>query len=482
MSSRILFLVAAGVLGVWSMRRWREAVKLVLVLLVVEGAIRKWVLPGAQELVYFIKDGVLLAAYVGFLSAPSARRARAAIVPQALTMLLVLGAFVGLLQVFNPNLPSLLVGIFGFKAYFLYVPLLWVVPAAFDSREALWRFLYWYAILAIPLGFFALLQFGSPQGSALNTYARGSDPGTIATFGTSSRVRVTATFSYITGYVSYLFASALLILTVLWTAGWRFKGYMALYLSLGLTVVGMLVSGSRAPVAMFAVTFPLFWWLAAARDRGNFEAISRVLVIVVVLGVLVAYGAGDAVSAFYGRASASTDTASRVLSPLVEPFQVAPDAGLFGLGIGATHQAATALVDNVRQASWLHGHFLEAEPGRIMMEVGIVGFLLVYAARFYMIFLAFQQSLVLKDRFCRMVAISTLLFFLAHLPSGTVFNVTSGVFYWFLGGALFLAMRLDREVARGTEAAAPGRAARATAGRPAPAFAARLGRPLQDRS
>jgi len=445
MITRLALLAIAAGIGLWSFKHWRQAVQFAMVLLVLEGAVRKWLLPGAQDLVYFAKDGVLLAAYVGYLTSHDRGVLRSP-VPQALTVLIGFGAFWSLLEVFNPALPNILVGLFGFKAYFLYVPLLWVVPATFRTRAELWRFLYYYALIAIPMGLFALVQFASPASSSLNTYARDSQAGAISTFGTSTYVRVTGTFSYITGFVSYLFASALIILTLLWTSVWKLKSYIGLYAALGLTLIGMLASGSRAPVLMFAVTFPLFAWLAAVRDSGSLRAVSRVLALTAIVGGLVAYGASNAVSAFYGRAAASSDTMSRVLTPLEEPYRVATEAGTFGIGIGATHQAAAALVHGVSRATWLRGYRIEAETGRVMLELGIPGFLLIYGSRIFMIFFAFQQAMTLKDRFCRMVAICALLFFAVHLPTGIVFNVTAAVYYWFMGGLLFLAMRLERGI------------------------------------
>jgi len=461
MSARLLLLAAAAVGALWSFQRWRAAVQLAMVLLVLEGALRKWVLPGAQDLIYFAKDGILLAAYAGFLNDRSARiRAREAAPPPVLVGLLVASAFVGLLQVFNPNLPNMLVGLFGFKAYFLYVPLLWVLPGAFERREDLWRFLYLYALLAIPLGLLALAQFTSPASSAINSYARPGES-TAFTFGTSTRVRVTATFSFITGYTSYLFATALLVLGLLGTVGWKIRPYLTLYAAFGLTLVGMLATGSRAPVFMFTATFPLYWWLTMARDRQGFEAVSRILVIAAFLGIFLASTASDLVEAFYGRAIGGTDVPGRLLTPFVQPFEVLGEAGPIGFGIGATHQAAIALVGDLQPGAWLKGLAVEDEGARIMLEQGIFGFVLIYASRLYLLFWSFRQAVVLRDRFCRAFAVASFVFFLTSLPSGIVFNVTAGLYYWFFGGLLFLATRLDREVAI-AEAAAPAASARAS--------------------
>ena len=125
---------------------------------------------------------------------------------------LAVGVASGLLEVFNPTLPNLLVGVLGFKAYFLYVPLLFVVPAAFPDDAALVRFLQRYVLIAFPVGLLSVAQFFSPAGSVLNTYAQPTDISSISTFGSSTFVRATGTFSYISGYTSYLLATTILIL------------------------------------------------------------------------------------------------------------------------------------------------------------------------------------------------------------------------------------------------------------------------------
>src|SRR5436305_552286 len=178
----------------WAMIRWKQAVQAAMVLVILEGAIRKWLFPGAQDLVYFAKDVILLGVYAGFLRSRERARYKPPSMP-ALWIALAAGAGLGLLEVFNPDLPNLLVGILGFKAYFFYIPLLYVMPAAFSSDVELARFLRRYALLAIPVGLLALAQFFSPASSPLNTYARGGegDASYVSTFGSSTFVRVTAT-------------------------------------------------------------------------------------------------------------------------------------------------------------------------------------------------------------------------------------------------------------------------------------------------
>lgn len=442
MSSK-LPLVALGLIAiVWAFQRWRPAFQAVMVLLVLEGAIRKWLLPGAQDLVYFAKDALLVGIYAGWWLSPL-RGLRPRVPPLlsgALTLLVAFGTF----QVFNPALPNVLVGVLGFKSYFLYLPLIWVMPSAFRDDRELAAFLKRYVLLAIPVGLLAMAQFFSPADSALNTYARGAGASAM-TFGSSAQVRVTGTFSYITGYSSYVLTISILILSLLAATRWRLRGNLLVYAALGLTVLGMLMTGSRGAALTLALLFPLYYLLGVAREGGAGSTLGRLLLGVGVLGMLLNYVGSDAVGAFYGRASAGSDVRERITAPIVQPFNKLGDAGLLGFGIGATHQAAQSLANTPIPYSWMRGVVVEDEPGRIMLELGPIGFLLAYFLRVYLVIVSLARVFSFRTPFHRAIATCCALFFLAHLPGGVVFNVTAGLYYGFFAGLLFVVDRLDRE-------------------------------------
>ncbi len=445
MNERFLVLVAGAAATAWAFSRWRQALVAAMVMVVAEGAIRKWLVPGAQDLVYFAKDVLLLGVYAGFLAD---RRALRVSVPPPLVAGTLAGLFLGALEIFNPNLPNTLVGILGFKAYFLYVPLVWVVPAAFEDDRELARFLSRYSLLAIPIGLLALAQFASPASSRLNTYARGGgEAGLITTFGSSQQVRVTGTFSYISGYTSYLLITAFLVLAILATTRWRWRGNVRHYAALGLTLLGMLMSGSRGPVFLLALLFPLYAWLAIAREEGGVSTLGRLLLGAAVVVALINFVNAEAVEAFYGRAHGTQDLGERLTSPFVHPFELLGEVGPLGFGIGATHQTAEAVTRGIPAYSWLRGLRLEDEPSRVMVELGPVGFLAVYFVRVYLILLAVGQVFRLRTRFHRAMASTCAMVFLAHLPGAVVFNITAGVYLWFFAGLLMLVKRLDEPFA-----------------------------------
>jgi hypothetical protein len=448
-NERLFAILIASAGALWAFRNWRAAVKGALVLLVVEGAIRKWVFPGSQQVVYFAKDFLLLGAYAGYFSAGPVLWRSAPRLP-LIGALLAVTAIWGALQVFNPRLPTPLLGLLGFKSYFLYVPLLFVLPATFRSDDDILRFLRRYLLLAIPIGLLAVFQFGSPGSSPLNIYARGGEDAYVSTFGSSEHVRVTATFSYITGFTSYLIAAAVLILTTLSGFRWRLKGNRVLYASLVLTLLGMLMSGSRAPVFMLAILLPFYWWLAVVREGDTGATMGRVILAITVLAAVLATAGGGALEAFLGRATATTDVAGRIATPFLAPLAALEASGVLGFGIGATHQAAPWVAPSIVPYSWLNGAMFEAETGRIAAELGLPGFLLVYTLRLAMAIIALRTIYVLRTRLHRSLATASFLFMLSGLVGSVVYDPTSGVFYWFFAGLLTLAIRLDRAPAQGS--------------------------------
>src|SRR6185369_1616263 len=104
-----------------------------------------------------------------------------------------------------------------------------------------------------------------------------------------------------------------------------------------------------------------------------------------------------------------SDVSGRVASPLLSPYLLLPEVGLLGFGIGATHQTAATLAPGLVPYSWLRGLNVEVETGRVMLELGPVGFALVYFLRLYLVVYAFRQILMLRTRFHRALAIASFL-------------------------------------------------------------------------
>src|SRR5262245_21998476 len=121
----LLLLPAVAVIPlVWIVltRRWQLTQYLVMLLLVFEGALRKWFFPGFQAQIYLLKDGLLLVALAGYIVARPPPGSHEPLLRNLKALLFISCCFF-LLQIANPNSPSTLVGVIGFKNYLLYAVL-----------------------------------------------------------------------------------------------------------------------------------------------------------------------------------------------------------------------------------------------------------------------------------------------------------------------------------------------------------------------
>jgi hypothetical protein len=456
----VLLAISALVATVWCYRRWWLAVRWILVLLVLEGAVRKWLLPEHQQVVYLAKDVFFAATVAGYLTSRS--RFHRARVPLVLVGPLVACALWGAFEALNPKLPTVLVGAFGWKAYFWYVPLLWLVPASFRDLADLVRFFRRYSLLLLPMLALGWLQFRAPTTSALNRYAWGDDEGLgrVATFGAEASARVTGTFTYISGFTTYLVAIGVILLIVLGLRGFRWRGNLIEWVSLLALPVGIFVSGSRGPLVLLGGIFPLFFLLARRGTGARANAVIRLLAGTAIAATLATYVALPALEAFSFRVRTTEENVlERALEPLSGPFTILSDIGALGYGIGATHQAASTLVPGVLPGSWLDGLAAEAESTRVMIELGPIGFLLHYFYRIALVVLVFLIGLRAQSPGPRVLALGAGFFLLAHVPGAIIFNVYAGIYFWFLAGCALLADAEERRSVdrgrAGNEAAVP---------------------------
>jgi hypothetical protein len=102
-----LLAALAALCALLAVRYWQRALLVVFVLLVFEGASRKWAFPSAQAQIYLIKDVILLCVYLGFIldsrrKLPSPKGV--GLIQNVLRLSFIFGCF----QILNPNSPSIL--------------------------------------------------------------------------------------------------------------------------------------------------------------------------------------------------------------------------------------------------------------------------------------------------------------------------------------------------------------------------------------
>jgi hypothetical protein len=430
---------------------WKKLIWTVMFLVVLEGVFRKWVFPQFQAELFFLKDLLLIVAYLGFLSAhvrPGAHRR--IMVPLKVMAVFSLAYFT--LELVNPNSPSFFVSLLGLKNYLLYMPLAFIVPYMFTSSEDLERKLRLYAFVMIPFAALGLVQFLFPPDHWINGYLSHASENLRmgALFGASKEhVRSTGTFSYIGGYAAFLTVMGYLAAALAARNRWRISGSLWRLSSnlwplslLAVTVAAMFTTGSRLPIWMLIATWPLVtivWGYGGLVSMGD---VTKMVFVAAMVTILAVFLAADAYDAYAYRVEHAGDTSARILSPLTQAYDAMQIKEPFGVGMGTTNGGALAIM-KTDDFWWLNGNTFEIETGRVIQETGLIGFILIYAVRVWLLVKAI--TLGVRFRTPLHIALSGVLvaLFFQDLIGFVINNATVGIYHWFSAGLLFAMYRLE---------------------------------------
>lgn len=371
--------------------RVRQLIWLYFWLLLVEGALRKWVMPRFSNPLLLIRDPVMLGIYFYAIKAHVFPRNFWA------TSLWIIGcvSFVAtiflarfsVVSFYLPVVPLLEVALYGARTNFLHLPLIFIMASVFDEEDVK-KFGWWIIVLMIPMSLLMAVQFEASPDSFINRTAGLGEAEQLTAGG--GKIRPPGTFSFISGPVFYMsVAAAFLIYGALTRT--VYKNWL-LIASAAALVVGIIVSGSKSSVgAVLLVVFAVIVILIV-RPR----AVNRFgwTLVIVVIGALVVsrlpiFKEGfQILSDRFASAAEAADTTiirgtiDRVISDFTESFQNIDKFPLFGYGLGiGTNVGGRVLLG--RPAFLL----AEGEWSRVIGESGPI---LGYA------FLAWRTLLVLQ--------------------------------------------------------------------------------------
>jgi hypothetical protein len=434
-----------------TVRYWQRALFAVFVLLVFEGALRKWAFPWAQAQIYLIKDMILLGVYLGFIL-DSRRKLPSPKGVGLIKTILGLSFVFGCIEVLNPNSPSILVGLVGVKTYFLYAPVAFILPYAITSREHLFILIRRYLIMAIPVAVLGFVQIMAGPESSLNIYVSHSEDSEaqLAYFGEAwTNVRTSGTFSYISGYTAFLSFIGFLAIGYNTAHGWRLKKNMAPILALALVIGAMFTTGSRGPVYTLVATSPFILWLTATSGLLSSRTAIRLCVLIPVIAIVALNVSPRATEAFMTR-SAEADwsyTLERLFSWSYQTLGVLSDGPPLGMGIGTTHPSALTIM-GVDFPWWLHDLFTEDEMARVTVELGLIGLVLIYFLRFLVAAFALRCAMTFKDPAYRALGIVFAVNLAMGILGSVMLNVTVGLYYWGSLGLVLTMRRLEQSAGR----------------------------------
>lgn len=240
---------------------------IIYILLLFEGAIRKWVLPGQGRILFFIRDPFLLWAY--FLAFRYKLWPRPNFVFLLGLLIGGMGVILGFSQILFTEHPPLIV-VYGLRNYFLYLPFPFLIERILskDTLQKMGKWSLYSFFLMLPLCF---LQAISPPTSPINQ-GFGQDPETIyGNLGVYGDIqRASGTFTVVLGLALYI-ASGLALFMAFWIKDIPRKSIEKFLLaSSGLAVLlTLLVSGSR--LAFFSCGIAFVFSLAAGFLAGKLK-------------------------------------------------------------------------------------------------------------------------------------------------------------------------------------------------------------------
>jgi O-antigen ligase len=215
------------------------------------------------------------------------------------------------------------------------------------------------------------------------------------------------------------------------------------------------MTGSRSAVLAMAVSAFVFYFFTSRRN--TLRRLQQIAVLSVIFYFAFTTLFPQAYDAFYTRTFGSEDRMnegwSRMASAVSLPIEESSYAGLFGYGIGLTQNSVPALMKRF-ELSYENpipiGY--EGEPGRVMLELGMTGFLLYTLLRLILLFTVYRMCMAIRDpesKALAFAAAAALVFPL--IIGGAIITHTQNVYQWFLVGmvmALLNAERLQLQAAR----------------------------------
>ena len=369
---------------------------LIYLLAIFEGSLRKWVLPQFSQYLFFIRDPVLILAY--------AIAVRHGLWPRGSKLFVLslwmagLGLLLALVQAASGPASELrlILGVYGWRAYFFYVPLAFVVGQVFRRADVL-RLCKLTLLLAVPIGALVMAQFFAPPGAAINVGNAAEEELQFRGLGqTGERTRPMGPFSSGAGQQQFT-ATACAIALAFFIAPRRIRqpSWVLLAMGAGGVLTALALSGSRGTVLQCALALLFAVGLAFVGRSGAVKGRALAWPLALALASLLLYPVvfPEGSAAFTERWTVAAAAESkgfewgvfgRAFFGLVDFLRLAGEVPLLGYGLGYGGNASITLgasIDGVKP-----GLLAETDFARHMVDLGplfgvaYIGFRLLLAA------------------------------------------------------------------------------------------------------
>ena len=450
-----LVLIATGMAIIVGLVNWRWSVYGLVAYLPFSGIAILATYPSTASAVATVQEGwaydaaVLLKdllfvvpAYLGFLVYHLSHR-RPIGITNAPVMPMVMLALIVLAQVFNPALPSLLVGLIGAKVWLFYIPLFFLGYHLVERRRdvvTLLSVMVAASVVPLVLGVVeALLLNGGRADFVYGLYGDAAGPATqnlaeIALEGGGIIRRVPSTFSFVTQY--FVFTAAMVALSYgLWRSApdgqLRRLGQMMWPLAL----VAALSSGARVAFVLIPVLVGLLLLLDARRRMVGLLSAPVVLGFALI-GVVAALGA--TVGTVSGHIAGVALEEFPII--VVEGFRSAISETWVGLGAGIDTSAARHAFPGQAGTVGINGVWQESWYVKVIIELGVGGAVAVALLFGGVIRQGFRAWRMVDDRLLKGASTGMLAFLLwillANIKGQYLDLDPANVYFWLIAGVL----------------------------------------------
>ena len=319
----------------------KKLIWLYFLLLLFEGALRKWFLPGLSQGLLIVRGPIVLWIYYLCYSQGIFPSSNKYIVKLAQWTLLATALSI----IINQAHPATIA--YGARTNLLHFPLIFIMGRVLNHKDII-NFGKAFLVLALPMTWIVAQQFQADRFDIMNV-ASGGTGHQMMTSG--DKVRASGTFSFISGIVFYYcFAVAFIIYGFLNKN--TFPKWI-LYLGTGATLLAMVTAGSRSVIAESLQVFACFGFLAYYRPKEFGRIGASVFGISII--VLFLYSQIDLFKEGLGFLSLRFEEASNVEGNPIEayfiryreiiasPYYYNKWTGFFGNGLGTATRAGSAL-------------------------------------------------------------------------------------------------------------------------------------------
>lgn len=366
-------------------------------------------------------------------------------VPALLTMILVIFAGLVLLQLFNPNIKRLVIGLVGVKVWLLYLPLIYLGAAFFQRAEDLQRVLRVCVAIAIIPCTLGIVEFVLSQAfgyrmvmSAIYGPAAAADATQqFAYFNMGTRFfRIPSTFSYVSQYSGYclmMIPLTYMLQSIETEPGWRLFSRIMM----GVVFAACMLSGARANFIFAPMLYATILFLDAKLTR---MAVGLIFVPIVMFTTLDAVGL-DVLGVFGASGDLAKNYGSNLVIPeLIQSITTHP----FGEGVGMNTGAALNLMTPAEKALV---HNIEGYYSKAVIELGFFGMLLIIIFFSTLILYGVGIRRRVRDPMARSVSSAVLAFvIIMTIHSGKGWQIELdpiNVWYYLLVGLMFQVPAMD---------------------------------------